>query len=334
MLICFVTICYLRVSWKVGDFPRHLVVLLVVYLRFEIGDEMKRIFLFLVTNLAIMLVLSITLRLLGFESILDQQGVDLDINSLALFAAVFGFGGSFISLAMSKWSAKRMTGAVVIEQPKNSTEQWLVETVRKQAQAAGIGMPEVAIYDAPEMNAFATGASRNKALVAVSTGLLRSMSQDEVEAVLAHEVSHVANGDMITLALIQGVVNTFVIFLSRVIGHFVDRVLLKNERGHGIGFWVTTIIAELVLGILASIIVMWFSRKREFRADAGGASLAGRQKMISALEALQRQMIPENALPDQLVAFGISSTVGQGIKALFTSHPPLEERIRALKAGS
>jgi len=281
-----------------------------------------------------MLVLSITLRLLGFESILDQQGVDLDINSLALFAAVFGFGGSFISLAMSKWSAKRMTGAVVIEQPKNSTEQWLVETVRKQAQAAGIGMPEVAIYDAPEMNAFATGASRNKALVAVSTGLLRSMSQDEVEAVLAHEVSHVANGDMITLALIQGVVNTFVIFLSRVIGHFVDRVLLKNERGHGIGFWVTTIIAELVLGILASIIVMWFSRKREFRADAGGASLAGRQKMISALEALQRQMIPENALPDQLVAFGISSTVGQGIKALFTSHPPLEERIRALKAGS
>jgi len=295
---------------------------------------MKRIFLFLVTNLAIILVLSITLRLLGFEGILDQQGVDLDINSLAMFAAVFGFGGSFLSLAISKWSAKRMTGAVVIEQPKNSTEQWLVETVRKQAQAAGIGMPEVAIYDAPELNAFATGASRNKALVAVSTGLLRQMSQDEVEAVLAHEVSHVANGDMITLALIQGVVNTFVIFLSRVIGHFVDRVLLKNERGHGIGFWVTTIIAELVLGILASIIVMWFSRKREYRADAGGASLAGREKMVSALQALQRQAHPENALPDQLVAFGISSNVGHGIKALFTSHPPLEERIRALKAGS
>lgn len=295
---------------------------------------MKRIFLFLVTNLAIVLVLSITLRLLGFESIMDQQGVNLDINSLALFAAVFGFGGSFLSLAISKWSAKRMTGAVVIEQPRNSTEQWLVETVRRQAQKAGIGMPEVAIYDAPELNAFATGASRNKALVAVSTGLLRSMSQDEVEAVLAHEVSHVANGDMITLALIQGVVNTFVIFLSRVIGHFVDRVILKNERGHGIGFWVATIVAELVLGILASIIVMWFSRKREYRADAGGANLAGREKMVSALQALQRQMSPENQLPDQLVAFGISSTVGQGIKALFTSHPPLEERIRALKAGS
>ena len=295
---------------------------------------MKRIFLFLVTNLAIILVLSITLRLLGFEGILDRQGVDLDLNSLAMFAAVFGFGGSFLSLAISKWSAKRMTGAVVIEQPKNSTEQWLVETVRKQAQTAGIGMPEVAIYDAPELNAFATGASRNKALVAVSTGLLHQMSQDEVEAVLAHEVSHVANGDMITLALIQGVVNTFVIFLSRVIGHFVDRVLLKNERGHGIGFWVTAIIAELVLGILASIIVMWFSRKREYRADAGGASLAGREKMVSALQALQRQTSPDNALPDQLVAFGISSNVGQGIKALFTSHPPLEERIRVLKAGS
>jgi heat shock protein HtpX len=295
---------------------------------------MKRIFLFLVTNLAIVLVLSITLRLLGFESILDQQGVNLDINSLALFAAVFGFGGSFLSLAMSKWSAKRMTGAVVIEQPRNATEKWLVETVARQAQQAGIGMPEVAIYDAPEMNAFATGASRNKALVAVSTGLMRNMSQDEVEAVLAHEVSHVANGDMITLALIQGVVNTFVIFLSRVIGHFVDRVILKNERGHGIGFWVTTIIAELVLGILASIIVMWFSRKREYRADEGGAALAGREKMVSALQALQRQMSPENQLPDQLVAFGISSTVGQGIKALFMSHPPLEDRIRSLKAGS
>ena len=295
---------------------------------------MKRIFLFLVTNLAIILVLSITLRLLGFEGMLDAQGVDLNLNQTLLFAAVFGFGGSFLSLAMSKWSARRMTGAVVIEQPRNATEQWLVETVRRQAQAAGIGMPEVAIYDAPEMNAFATGASKNKALVAVSTGLLRNMGQDEVEAVLAHEVSHVANGDMITLALIQGVVNTFVIFLSRVIGHLVDRVILKNERGHGIGFFVTAFIAELVLGVLASIIVMWFSRKREFRADAGGASLASRKKMISALEALQRQMQPNNALPDQLVAFGISSTVGQGLKALFMSHPPLEERIRALKAAS
>lgn len=295
---------------------------------------MKRIFLFLATNIAIIVVLSITLRLLGVESILDEQGVDLNLNALLIFAAVFGFGGSFISLAISKWSAKRMTGAVVIEQPKNATEKWLVETVHRQAKAAGIGLPEVAIYDAPEMNAFATGASRNKALVAVSTGLLRSMSQDEVEAVLAHEVSHVANGDMITLALIQGVVNTFVIFLSRVIGHTVDRVVFKNERGHGIAYMVTTIVAEVILSFLASIIVMWFSRQREYRADAGGASLAGRQKMISALEALQRQMHPQNELPDQLVAFGISSTVGQGIKGLFMSHPPLEERIRALKAAA
>lgn len=292
---------------------------------------MKRIFLFLTTNLAIIVVLSITLRLLGFERILDEQGAGLDINSLLIFAAVFGFGGSFMSLAMSKWTAKRFTGAQVIELPRNAHEHWLVSTVKRQAKMAGIGMPEVAIYNAPDVNAFATGMSKNNALVAVSTGLLNTMSQDEAEAVLAHEVSHVANGDMITLALIQGVVNTFVIFLSRVIGHLVDRVIFKTERGHGPAFWVTAIIAELVLGILASIIVMWFSRQREFRADAGGASLAGRDKMIAALQRLQ-STVKQPHLPDQLAAFGISGGLGSGIKSLFMTHPPLEERIAALQA--
>lgn len=292
---------------------------------------MKRIFLFLATNLAIIVVLSITLRLLGFERILDEQGVDLNINSLLMFAAVFGFGGSFMSLAMSKWTAKRFTGAQVIEMPRNAQEHWLVSTVQRQAEAAGIGMPEVAVYDAPEINAFATGMSRNDALVAVSTGLLHSMSQDEAEAVLAHEVSHIANGDMVTLALIQGVVNTFVIFLSRVIGHTVDRVIFKTEDGHGPAFWVTTIVAELVLGILASIIVMWFSRQREFRADAGSASLAGKQKMIAALRRLQLSS-RQPQLPDQLAAFGISGGIGSGLMSLFMSHPPLEERIAALEA--
>lgn len=291
---------------------------------------MKRIILFLATNLAIIVVLSITLRLFGFERILDEQGTGLDINSLLLFASVFGFGGSFMSLALSKWTAKRFTGAQVIEMPRNAQEHWLVTTVQRQAKIAGIGMPEVAIYDAPDVNAFATGMSRNDALVAVSTGLLNSMSQDEAEAVLAHEVSHIANGDMVTLALIQGVVNTFVIFLSRVIGHTVDRVVFKTENGHGPAFWVTTIIAEIVLGVLASIIVMWFSRQREFRADAGGASLAGRNKMIAALRRLQ--LTHEQAhLPDQLAAFGISGG-SSGLMRLFMSHPPLEERIAALEA--
>jgi heat shock protein HtpX len=291
---------------------------------------MKRVVLFLATNIAIVLVLGISLRLLGFEGILDQQGIDLDINSLLVFAAVFGFGGSFISLAISKWTAKRFTGAQVIETPRNSTEQWLVTTVQRQAQLAGIGMPEVAIYDAPDVNAFATGMSRNNALVAVSTGLLNAMTQDEAEAVLAHEVSHVANGDMVTLALIQGVVNTFVIFLSRVIGHVVDRVVFKVERGHGPAFWITAIIAEIILGILASIIVMWFSRQREYRADSGGAHLAGREKMIAALERLKGS-VNQPHLPDQLAAFGINGGLGSGIKRLFMSHPPLDERIAALK---
>jgi heat shock protein HtpX len=288
---------------------------------------MKRIFLFLVTNLAIVFVLSITLRLLGVERILDAQGVGLDLNSLLVFAAVIGFGGSLISLAISKWTAKHMTGARVIERPANATEQWLVNTVQRQAQKAGIGMPEVAVFDSPDPNAFATGWNKNDALVAVSTGLLHHMNEDEVEAVLGHEISHVSNGDMVTLALIQGVVNTFVIFLSRVIGHLVDRVVFKTERGHGPAFWITSIVAEVVLGILASMIVAWFSRQREFRADAGGAHLAGNTKMISALQRLQAYS-GESHLPDQMAAFGISGTT---IAGLFRSHPPLEQRIAALK---
>ena len=294
---------------------------------------MKRIFLFLATNLAILVVLSITLRLLGVESLLDEQGVGLDYRSLLIFAAVFGIGGSFISLAMSKWTAKRFTGARVIERPANETERWLLDTVRRLARQAGIGMPEVAVYEAPDMNAFATGMRRDNALVAVSTGLLQAMNRDEAEAVLAHEISHVANGDMVTLALIQGVINTFVIFLSRVIGHLVDRLVFKTERGHGPAFWITAIIAEIVLAVLASIIVMWFSRQREFRADAGGARLAGREKMIAALERL-KQSVDQPHLPDQLAAFGISGGIGHGIKRLFMSHPPLDERIAALRATS
>ena len=291
----------------------------------------KRIGLFLVTNIAIIFVLNITMRLLGFESILDEQGVDLNLNALLVFAAILGFSGSLISLAISKWTAKRMTGLQIIEQPANEQERWLLETVKRQAQLAGIGMPEVGIYNAPDVNAFATGARRNNALVAVSTGLLRNMTRDEAEAVLGHEVSHVANGDMITLALIQGVVNTFVIFLSRVIGHVVDRVVFKTERGHGPAFWITATIAELRLGILASMIVMWFSRQREFRADTGGANLAGREKMIAALQRLQ-QSTGQAHLPDQLAAFGISGNLGQGIKRLFSTHPPLQERIDYLRS--
>ncbi len=292
---------------------------------------MKRVALFLATNIAILVVLSIVLRILGVDRILDEQGVGLNLYNLLIFAAVFGFGGSFISLAISKWMAKRMTGAKVIETPRTQVESWLLETVRKQAQSAGIGMPEVAVFDSAAPNAFATGMSRNNALVAVSTGLLRNMKQDEVEAVLGHEISHVANGDMITLTLIQGVVNTFVIFLSRLVGHFVDRVILKNEEGHGIGFFVTTIVAQIVFGILASTIVFWFSRQREFRADSGGSRLAGREKMISALEALRRST--QEPLPDQMKSFGINGKQERKAswKDLFMTHPPLEARIEALR---
>jgi heat shock protein HtpX len=294
---------------------------------------MKRIVLYLLTNLAVLLVLSVTLRLLGVDRILNAQGTGLDMYSLLVMAAVIGFGGSLISLAMSKWSAKMMVGAQVIETPSNPTERWLVDTVQRHAQRAGIGMPEVAIYDAPDVNAFATGWNRDDSLVAVSTGLLNNMSQDEADAVLGHEISHVANGDMVTLALIQGVVNTFVIVLSRVIGFVVDRVVFKTERGEGPAFFITSIIAQLVLGILATMIVMWFSRYREFRADAGGAQLAGRGKMIAALERLKLNH-DQTALPDQVKAFGVSGHTGWGLKRLFMSHPPLDERIAALRAGS
>lgn len=289
---------------------------------------MKRIVLFLATNLAIVFVLSITMRLLGVEPYLTAQG--LNLTSLLIFAAVMGFGGSLISLAISKWVAKKSMGVQVIESPSNATEAWLVDTVRRYSQEAGIRMPEVGIFHSPEVNAFATGPSKNNSLVAVSSGLLQQMTRQEAEAVIGHEVAHAANGDMVTMALIQGVVNTFVMFLSRVIGHTVDRVVFKNEQGHGPAFFVTMIIAELVLGILASIIVMWFSRQREFRADRGGASLAGRQNMIAALERLQA--VHSGPLPEKMAAFGIAGGVGGGLKRLFMTHPPLEERIAALRA--
>jgi heat shock protein HtpX len=292
---------------------------------------MKRIALFLITNLAVLVVLSIVLSLLGIDSLLAENGVDLDLQALLVFSAVIGMTGSFISLAMSKWSAKRMTGAEVIGQPKNKTQRWLLDTVARQASQAGIKMPEVAIYNSPDVNAFATGMSRNNALVAVSSGLIESMKMDEAEAVLAHEVSHVANGDMVTLALIQGVVNTFVIFASRVVGHIVDRVILKNDRGHGIGFFISSMIAQVVFGILASTIVMYFSRVREFKADAGAAELAGSEKMVAALQRLQSLHQPSR-LPEQMAAFGINGGFADGFKKLFLSHPPLEERIAALRA--
>jgi heat shock protein HtpX len=291
---------------------------------------MKRIFLFLATNIAIMLVITIMINLFGLGQILNEQGSDLDLTSLLMLSAVVGMTGSIISLALSKSMAKHTTGAYVIQEPRNEQEQWLLNVVQRQANAAGIGMPEVAIYDAPDINAFATGMFRNDALVAVSTGLLYGMTRDEAEAVLAHEVSHVANGDMVTLALIQGVINTFVFFLSRVIGHIIDRAIFKTERGHGPAYWVTTIIAQLVLGILASAIVMWFSRHREYRADAGAASLEGKQKMISALERLQKS-VNQPHLPEQLEAFGISGGMAAGLKSLFMSHPPLADRIEALR---
>ena len=289
---------------------------------------MKRVFLFVLTNLAVLLVLSVALSIImPLLGIRPEQG---GMAPLLVFAAVFGMGGALISLAMSKWTAKRMVGAQVIEQPQTELETWLVNTVRRQAELAGIGMPEVAIYDAPDVNAFATGMSRNNALVAVSTGLLRSMSRDEAEAVLGHEVSHVANGDMVTLTLIQGVLNTFVIVFSRLVGQFVDRAVFRNEEGHGAGFFIASMVAQVLFGILASVIVMWFSRQREFRADRGGATLAGRGKMIAALQRLQAAHQP-SALPDQMAAFGIN---GRGVSRLFMSHPPLEERIAALQQAA
>jgi heat shock protein HtpX len=290
---------------------------------------MKRVVLFLATNLAIIVVLSIVAQILGIDRYLAANGGNL--GGLLVFAALFGFGGAFISLAISKWMAKRSMGVQVIDQPRNSTEEWLMSTVRRQAQEAGIAMPEVGIFESPEPNAFATGARRNAALVAVSTGLLQRMNQKEVEAVLGHEVSHVANGDMVTLTLIQGVVNTFVIFLSRIIGNIVDRTVFRSEDGRGPAYFVSVIVSEIVLGILASMIVMWFSRYREFRADQGGAKLSGRQNMISALERLKAAHEP---LPSQFAAFGIAGGDRiSGFKKLFMSHPPLDARIAALKAS-
>jgi heat shock protein HtpX len=290
---------------------------------------MMRIFLFLATNAAILVVVSIIFNLLGLKSTLDAQGVNINLDGLLVMSAVIGMTGSFISLAMSKWSAKQAMGVFVIDRPQNQTEQWLLDVVARQAQQVGIDMPEVGIFDAHEANAFATGMSKNSALVAVSTGLLQSMDADEVEAVIGHEMTHVSNGDMVTMALMQGVVNTFVYFFATLIGHVVDRTVFKTERGYGPAYYITQIVAQIALGILASLLVMWFSRYREFKADAGGARLAGREKMIAALRALQRaHEAPE--LPGQLAAFGIN---GGGVRKLFMSHPPLEERIAALQGN-
>ena len=288
---------------------------------------MLRIFLFLATNVAIMIVISIVFSVLGLSGTLDANGVDLNLNALLIMSGIIGMSGSFISLAISKWSAKRGMGVHVIEQPQNQTEKWLLDVVKRQSQRAGIDMPEVGIFNTPDANAFATGMTKNSSLVAVSTGLLQSMSQDEVEAVVGHEISHVANGDMVTMALMQGVVNTFVYFFASIIGHVVDRVIFKTEEGHGMGYYIVQMVAQIALSFLASILVMWFSRYREFKADAGGAKLAGREKMIGALQALQRAHEPEE-LPGQFAAFAIN---GGGVKKLFMSHPPLEERIAALQ---
>lgn len=288
-----------------------------------------RILLFLATNIAVMVLISITFQILGIEGLLAANGVDMNMTALLVMSAVIGFGGSFISLAISKWMAKRSMGVQVIESPTHPQERWLVETVARQAKEAGIGMPEVGIFQSSDVNAFATGMNKNNALVAVSTGLLQQMTADEAEAVLGHEVAHVANGDMVTMGLVQGVVNTFVVFLSRVVGFFVDRVILKNERGLGIGYFISSIVAQVVLSVFASMIVMWFSRHREFRADEGGARLAGKQKMIDALKRLQGNQAED--LPGEFAAFGINGGRPSGLKALFMSHPPLEDRIAALE---
>jgi len=285
----------------------------------------KRVALFLLTNLLVIVLLSVVLRVFGFTGYLDAQGIGLNYEQLAIFAAVFGFGGSFISLFISKWMAKRATGAKVIENPRNNTEAWVLETTHRLAAKANIGKPEVAIFEGPA-NAFATGWNRNNALVAVSTGLLGQMDQREAEAVIGHEIAHIANGDMVTLTLIQGVVNTFVIFFARIAGHFVDRVILKTERGRSMGGFVATIVFEIIFGLLASIVVMWFSRLREYRADEGGAELTSREAMVSALRVLGSK--EAQSLPQQVAAFGING--GGGFMSLMRSHPPIEDRIRAL----
>jgi heat shock protein HtpX len=292
-----------------------------------------RILLFLATNMAVLVLVSIVFNLLGLQGILADNGVDLNLSALLVMCALFGFGGSLISLFLSKWMAKRSTGLYIIEQARNRDEQWLLETVRELAGEAGIGMPEVGIFPSQAPNAFATGWNRNQALVAVSEGMLQRFPAAEVRAVMAHEIGHVANGDMVTLSLIQGVVNTFVMFLARVIGHTVDRVVFKTERGYGFGYYAVTIVAELVLGLFASMIVMWFSRWREYRADAAGAHLAGTGAMIGALQRLRQEQGMPQELPGELTAFGISEQLRQGVGNLLRSHPPLDERIRALQAG-
>ena len=291
---------------------------------------MKRIFFFIITNIAILLVLSIFLSLLGFTGILQSNGIDLDYNSLMVFSLVFGMGGSFISLYMSKWMAKSLAGVNVIKSPSNQFESWYVQVVERQSETLGIRVPEIGIFNSPSPNAFATGSSKNNSLVALSTGLVESMNKDEIEAVIGHEMSLVANGDMVTLSLIQGIINAFVIFFSRVIGHFVDRVILKNERGYGIGYFFTVIFAQVILGILASTIVCWFSRRREFRADFGGAQLTSKEAMISSLRTLEKMSAAK--LPDQMLAFGISNQGNsQTLRKLFSTHPPIRERILALE---
>ncbi|MES2868388.1 MAG: protease HtpX [Pseudomonadota bacterium] len=292
---------------------------------------MMRILLFLATNLAVVLIASITLSLFGFDGFMAANGVDLNLSQLLVFCAVFGFAGSLFSLFISKWMAKMSTSTQVITQPRTRHEQWLMQTVEQLSREAGIKMPEVGIFPAYEANAFATGWNKNDALVAVSQGLLERFSPDEVKAVLAHEIGHVANGDMVTLALVQGVVNTFVMFFARIIGNFVDKVVFKNSEGRGIAYYVATIFAELVLGFLASAIVMWFSRKREFRADEAGAQLAGTAAMISALQRLRSEQGLPVHMPDTMAAFGINGGLKQGLARMFMSHPPLEERIDALR---
>ena len=292
---------------------------------------MTRILLFIVTNVAVLLILNIALQVFGVEEMISEAGGPaVNLTALMIMASVIGFGGAFISLAISKWMAKKSMRVQVIDQPSSARERWLVDIVRRQARTANIGMPEVGIFPSAQVNAFATGMNKNNALVAVSAGLLDQMSDDEIEAVLGHEVSHIANGDMVTMGLLQGVLNTFVVALSYIIGHLVDRLILKNERGHGIGYFVTTIVAQIFLSILASFIVMWFSRRREFRADSGGAYLAGRDKMIAALRKLQAQSTVED-LPGEFSSFGISGGMASGLRALMSSHPPLEDRIRALE---
>jgi heat shock protein HtpX len=292
-----------------------------------------RILLFLATNIAVLVLVSIVFNLLGLQGILAQNGVDLNLGALLVMCAVFGFGGSLISLFLSKWMAKRGTGTYIIEHPRNGDEQWLLDTVKELAEEAGIGMPEVGIFPSQAANAFATGWNRNAALVAVSAGMLQRFRPDEVKAVMAHEIGHVANGDMVTLTLIQGVVNTFVMFFARIIGHTVDRVVFKTERGYGIGYFVVTMVAQLVLSFLASAIVFWFSRWREFRADHAGATLTTKAHMIAALQRLQLEQGQPQDLPGELTAFGISEQLKQGISGLFRSHPPLDDRIRALQAA-